>query len=159
MPQKLRSGNAARKSVMKALMSSWPFRGSCSEYFSSMSGAAISSTTPKVAGLAPEVGEPAADDGLVVVLQAHMAMPFDCCPNGRRLIPNDLALSRPRGAPSNSGSCLHIEVGDGDASRPPQSCPPELHIRRITGSPRAPFLNCESRNRSAAHIPSLDFRW
>src|ERR1700730_15845613 len=30
---------------MKALMSSWPRRGSCSEYFSSMSGDAMSSTT------------------------------------------------------------------------------------------------------------------
>src|ERR1700722_427146 len=48
VPQKLRSGNAARKSVMKALMSSRPFRASCSEYLSSMSGAAISSTTPRL---------------------------------------------------------------------------------------------------------------
>src|SRR5882762_5991874 len=43
-PQKLRSGKASRKAVMNALMSSRPRRGSCSEYFNSMSGAAISST-------------------------------------------------------------------------------------------------------------------
>src|SRR3984957_10313968 len=48
VPQKLRFGNAARKSVMNALMSSRPRRGSCSEYFSSMSGAAISSITPRL---------------------------------------------------------------------------------------------------------------
>src|ERR1700674_2384704 len=48
MPQKLRSGNAARKSVINALMSSRPRRGSCNEYFSSMSGAAISSITPRL---------------------------------------------------------------------------------------------------------------
>src|SRR5262245_16394528 len=42
--QKLRSGNALRKSVMNALMSSWPRRGACTEYCSSMSGAASSST-------------------------------------------------------------------------------------------------------------------
>src|SRR5689334_10690461 len=33
---------------MNALMSSRPRRGSCSEYLSSMSGAAISSTTPRL---------------------------------------------------------------------------------------------------------------
>src|ERR1700741_3381126 len=48
VPQKFKSGNAARKSVMKALMSARPFRGSCSEYFSSMSGAAISSTISRL---------------------------------------------------------------------------------------------------------------
>src|SRR4029077_10256804 len=48
VPQKLRSGNAARKSVINALMSSRPRRGSCSEYFSSISGAATSSTTPRL---------------------------------------------------------------------------------------------------------------
>src|SRR5262249_11768353 len=48
VPQKLRSGNAARKSVMNALMSSRPRRGSCSEYLSTMSGAAISSTTARL---------------------------------------------------------------------------------------------------------------
>src|SRR5262249_19404829 len=37
-----------RKSSMKALMSSRPFRGSCSEYFSSMSGAPIASTTSRL---------------------------------------------------------------------------------------------------------------
>src|SRR5262245_64461724 len=46
--QKLRSGNAARKSVMNALMSSRPRRGSCKEYLSSMSGAAISSMTARL---------------------------------------------------------------------------------------------------------------
>src|SRR5262249_6984928 len=48
VPQKLRLGNAARKSVMNALMSSRPRRGSCREYLSSMSGAVISSTTPRL---------------------------------------------------------------------------------------------------------------
>src|SRR5262249_15244597 len=48
VPQKLRSGNAARKSVMNALMSSRPRRGSCKEYLSSMSGAAISSMTARL---------------------------------------------------------------------------------------------------------------
>src|SRR6266446_5626114 len=43
-PQKLRSGNALRKAVMKALMSSRPRRGLCSEYCNSMSGAARAST-------------------------------------------------------------------------------------------------------------------
>src|ERR1700677_116429 len=47
VPQKLRSGNAARKSVMNALMSSRPRRRACSEYFRSMSGAPISSTTAR----------------------------------------------------------------------------------------------------------------
>src|ERR1700733_12167495 len=47
-PQKLRSGNAFRKSVMNALMSSRPRRGSCSEYCRSMSGAASSSTIPRL---------------------------------------------------------------------------------------------------------------
>src|ERR1700722_6898628 len=46
-PQKLRSGKALRKSVMKALMSSRPRRGSCSEYWRSISGAASSSTIPR----------------------------------------------------------------------------------------------------------------
>src|SRR5215470_13342968 len=43
-PQKLRSGNAVRKALMKALMSSRPRRGACSEYCNSMSGAASAST-------------------------------------------------------------------------------------------------------------------
>src|ERR1700734_1332528 len=43
-PPKLRSGNAARKSVMNTLMSACPRRGSCNEYCKSMSGAASSST-------------------------------------------------------------------------------------------------------------------
>src|SRR5260370_40497642 len=47
-PQKLRSGNAFRKSVMNALMSSRPRRGSWSEYCSSMSVAASSSTIPRL---------------------------------------------------------------------------------------------------------------
>src|SRR6476660_1691209 len=51
---------------MNALMSSRPRRGSCSEYLSSMSGAAISSMTGKIDLLTPEFGKPAADDGLVV---------------------------------------------------------------------------------------------
>src|SRR5882724_11349741 len=46
-PQKLRSGKALRKFVMKALMSSRPRRGSCSEYRRSISGAASSSTIPR----------------------------------------------------------------------------------------------------------------
>src|SRR3954470_12689447 len=48
VPQKLRSGNAWRKSVMNALMSSRPRRGSCNEYCSSMSGAASSSTISRL---------------------------------------------------------------------------------------------------------------
>src|SRR6516225_2187567 len=48
VPQKLRSGNALRKPVMNALMSSRPRRGSCSEYCKSMLGAASSSTTPRL---------------------------------------------------------------------------------------------------------------
>src|ERR1700719_1394360 len=48
VPQNFRSGNAARKSVMKALMSSRPLRGSWSEYFRSISGAAIASTTARL---------------------------------------------------------------------------------------------------------------
>src|SRR5678815_4247404 len=48
VPQKLRSGKASRKSVMNALMSSRPRRGSCSEYCRSMSGAASSSTMPRL---------------------------------------------------------------------------------------------------------------
>lgn len=48
VPQKLRSGNAARKSVMKALISSRPRRGSCNEYCRNMSGAAISSMTARL---------------------------------------------------------------------------------------------------------------
>src|ERR1700722_10224803 len=51
VPQKFRSGNAARKSVMNALMSSRPRRGSCREYFKSISGAAISSTTARFTSL------------------------------------------------------------------------------------------------------------
>src|SRR5712672_2058518 len=47
-PQKLRSGNAFRKSVINALMSSRPRRGSWSEYCRSMSGAASSSTIPRL---------------------------------------------------------------------------------------------------------------
>src|ERR1700681_2674638 len=47
-PQKLRSGKALRKSDMNALMSAWPLRGSCSEYCRSMSGAASSSTMPRL---------------------------------------------------------------------------------------------------------------
>ena len=71
MPQKFRSGNAARKSVMNALMSSRPFRGSCSEYFSSMSGAAISSTMPRLQVLPQKSVNQRPTIGLVVVLQAH----------------------------------------------------------------------------------------
>src|SRR6202000_1075065 len=44
VPQKLRFGKAFRKSVINALISSRPRRGSCSEYCRSMSGAASSST-------------------------------------------------------------------------------------------------------------------
>src|SRR6202007_2059294 len=44
VPQKLRSGKALRKSVMNALISSRPRRGSCREYCRSMLGAASSST-------------------------------------------------------------------------------------------------------------------
>src|ERR1700722_6866235 len=51
VPQKFRSGNAARKSVMNALMSSCPRRGSGGEYFKSISGAAISSTTARFTSL------------------------------------------------------------------------------------------------------------
>src|SRR5580698_9870493 len=50
-PQKLRSGNALRKSAMKALMSAWPFRGACNEYCRSMSGAASSSTMSRLHAL------------------------------------------------------------------------------------------------------------
>src|SRR5579864_8398462 len=42
-PQNLRSGNAARKSIMKFLTSSRPRRGACSEYCRRISGAASSS--------------------------------------------------------------------------------------------------------------------
>src|SRR4029450_6819290 len=68
VPQKLRSGNARRKSVMNALMSSRPRRGSCREYCRSMAGAGRAG----IAGLAPELGEPPADDGLVVLCLAHL---------------------------------------------------------------------------------------
>src|ERR1700738_3206315 len=47
-PQKVRSGNAFRKSVINALMSSRPRRGSWSEYCRSMAGAASSSTIPRL---------------------------------------------------------------------------------------------------------------
>src|ERR1700693_341290 len=46
-PQKLRSGKALRKSVMKALMSSRPRRGSGGEYSSRISGAGGLSTIPR----------------------------------------------------------------------------------------------------------------
>src|SRR5690349_20550120 len=42
---KVQIGERGAEIGHKALMSSRPLRGSCSEYFSSMSGAAISSTT------------------------------------------------------------------------------------------------------------------
>ncbi len=51
MPQKLRSGKAARKSVINPLTSSRPWRGSCREYLSSMFGAATSSTTARLRSL------------------------------------------------------------------------------------------------------------
>jgi hypothetical protein len=38
VPQKLRSGNAARKSLINALTSAWPRRGACNEYLNGMSG-------------------------------------------------------------------------------------------------------------------------
>src|ERR1700737_3597632 len=50
------------KILHEAFVSSWPPRGSCSEYFSSMSGAA----SLKIAGLAPEFGEPPTDYRLVI---------------------------------------------------------------------------------------------
>ena len=61
---------------MKALISSRPRRGSWSEYFNSMSGAASSSTTDKVALLTPEIREPPTDNGLVVFLFAHRILSF-----------------------------------------------------------------------------------
>src|SRR5215831_3053323 len=51
VPPNSRSGNAARKPVMKRLMSSRPRRGACNEYCSSMSGAASSSMTARLQGL------------------------------------------------------------------------------------------------------------
>src|SRR5258708_4263015 len=68
VPQKLRSGNAERKSVMNALMSSRPRRGSCSEYLSSMSGAAISSTTARLTFLPQNsVNQRPTTDGVSIV--------------------------------------------------------------------------------------------
>ena len=64
-------GECCAKVFMNAFMSSRPRRGSCSEYFSSMSGAAISSIDREIDVLAPEVGKPAADNGLVIFFLAH----------------------------------------------------------------------------------------
>src|SRR5215208_6385307 len=50
-PPNSRSGNAARKSIMKFFTSSRPRRGACREYCSRISGAASSSTTLGFQGL------------------------------------------------------------------------------------------------------------
>ena len=71
VPQKLRSGNAARKSVMNALMSSRPRRGACSEYFKQHVRRGDLVDDREIHVLAPEFGEPSAHHGLVVVLLAH----------------------------------------------------------------------------------------
>src|ERR1700722_15689698 len=39
-------------------------------------------------------------------------MPFDCCLGGLRLVRRALPLSSLGTAPSTSGSCRHIELGD-----------------------------------------------
>ena len=54
-----------------------PWRGSCSEYLSSMFGAAISSMTARLDILAPELREPATNDGLVAIFFAHGMNPHD----------------------------------------------------------------------------------
>src|ERR1700730_6662065 len=78
VPQKFRSGNAVRKSVMKALMSSRPLRGSWSEYFSSMFGAAISSITLRLQVL-PQKSVNQRPTMALLSSCKLMGVPLDCC--------------------------------------------------------------------------------
>src|SRR3954447_1095601 len=108
VPRKFRSGNAARKSVMKALMSSRPFLGSWSEYFSNISGAAISSTTPRSQVL-PQKSVNQRPTMALLSSCKLMEVPLDCCFEviGGTRWPWHLRSSL--GARSDSGSYPHIE--------------------------------------------------
>src|SRR6185437_10785055 len=93
VPQKFRLGNAARKSVMKALMSSRPLRGSCSEYFSNMSGAAISSTTRRLQA-SPQKSVNQRPTIALLSSCKLMGVLLDCCLTGHRTDPMTFACVR-----------------------------------------------------------------
>src|SRR5499427_10983598 len=84
VPQNFRSGNAARKSVMKALISARPFRDSWSEYFNSMSGAAIWSTTSRLQ-FSPQKSLNQRPTMALLSSCKLMGMPLDRCCKGHRL--------------------------------------------------------------------------
>src|SRR5215469_9030276 len=70
VPQKFRLGNAARKSVMKALMLATLARLMQRVFQQHVRRRNLVDHT-QIAGLAPKIGEPTADNSLVVILQAH----------------------------------------------------------------------------------------
>src|SRR5215472_1128448 len=114
VPQKFRLGNAARKSVMKALMSSRPLARLMQRVFQQHVRRRNLVDHTQIAGLAPKIGEPTADNSLVVILQAHGS--------ASRLLPHrspdgsdDLCMRSLLWSPTNSGSYPRIEL---KASRP-----------------------------------------
>src|SRR5260221_7422764 len=95
---------------MKALMSSWPRRGSWSEYFSSMSGAAMASTTARL-----QVSPQNSVNQRPTTALLSSCLLMRVCPvgggkggSGTRPITVDDATSAP--AYAHLGSCRQIEM-------------------------------------------------
>src|SRR6266851_1672744 len=108
VPQKLRSGNALRKSVMNALMSSRPRRGSCREYCRSMSGAASSSTTPRLQVL-PQNSVNHRPTMALLSSALLIRIPFLVCVAKPPIAIDDLREGNPGCRRTNSVSCRDIE--------------------------------------------------
>src|ERR1700693_941135 len=92
---------------MNALMSARPRRGSCSEYFSSISGAAISSMTPRLTVLPQNSVNQRPTTALLsscLLIEGHL------CFAGTTDRLAIAAITRHRGPEQNSGSCLEIEI-------------------------------------------------
>src|SRR5215472_14769842 len=85
VPQKFRLGNAARKSVMKALMSSRPLARLMQRVYQQHVRRRNLVDHTQIAGRAPKIGEPTADNSLVVILQAHGSASRLLCLTGYRM--------------------------------------------------------------------------
>jgi len=105
-PRNWRSGNAARNPSMKWRTSSRPRRGACSEYWSSMSGAASSSMISGIPWISPEPLEPTADNNLVVLFARH-GIDHSAVAEGISAFQQG-GLYPPRSAAVISGSCALI---------------------------------------------------
>src|SRR5262249_62114721 len=72
--------------------------------------------TDELAALAPEVGEPTANDGLVVVLFGHPDIPSLLC--RKSLTSVTCAMGNPTERLTHSASCRDIETSAASAARP-----------------------------------------